>query len=111
MSKTASLKLIGTAVEWIPEVVTACTDGKKLAPALICKADSGNVQDTRPDSFELEEHSCHFASSPNGWTSDGISYSWLANLFEKETVPKARRSYRLLFVDGHGLHLNMMALS
>lgn len=31
-------------------------------------------------------------------------------MFEKETALKARRSYRLLFVDGHGPHLNMKFL-
>ncbi len=61
--------------------------------------------------FDPEEHECHFASSPNGWTSDGLGYSWLTGLFEKETSSKARRSHRLLFVDGHGSHVNMKFLN
>ncbi|KAI6788227.1 hypothetical protein KC361_g9166 [Hortaea werneckii] len=96
--------------EWITVVATICADGTKLSPALIYKAISGNLQDTWLNDFEPEEHDCHFSSSPNGWTSDELGYSWLTGLFEKETAPKARRSHRLLFVDGHGSHLNMKFL-
>lgn len=96
--------------EWITVVATICADGTKSSPALIYKAVSGNLQDTWLDDFEPDEHDCHFASSPNGWTSDELGYSWLTGLFEKETAPTARRSHRLLFVDGHGSHLNMKFL-
>jgi AraC-like DNA-binding protein len=97
--------------EWITVVATICADGTRLSPALIYKAISGNLQDTWLDDFEPDEHDCHFASSPKGWTSDELGYSWLTGLFEKETAPKARRSYRLLFVDGHGSHVNMKFLN
>merc|ERR1712070_161628 len=92
--------------EWITVVATICADGTRLPPALIYKAVSCNLQDTWLKDFEPEEHDCHFASSPNGWTSDELGYSWLTGLFEKETASKARRSHRLLFVDGHGSHVN-----
>lgn len=96
--------------EWITVVATICADGTRLSPALIYKAISGNLQDTWLSDFEPDEHDCHFASSPNGWTSDELGYSWLTGLFEKETASKARRSHRLLFVDGHGSHVNMKFL-
>ena len=35
----------------------------------------------------------------------------MAGLFEKETAVKAKRSWRLLFVDGHGSHVNMKFLN
>jgi hypothetical protein len=91
-------------------VATICADGTRLSPALIYKAISGNLQDTWLSDFEPDEHDCHFASSPNGWTSDELGHSWLTDLFEKETASKARRSHRLLFVDGHGSHVNMKFL-
>jgi hypothetical protein len=97
--------------EWITVVATICADGTRLSPALIYKAISGNLQDTWLSDFEPDEHDCHFASSPNGWTSDELGYSWLTGLFEKETASKARRSHRLLFVDGHGSHVNMKFLN
>lgn len=87
-----------------------CADGTRLSPALIYKAVSGNLQDTWLSDFEPQEHDCHFASSPNGWTSDGLGYSWLTGLFEKETASKARRSHWLLLVDEHGSHINMKFL-
>jgi hypothetical protein len=93
--------------EWIAVAATTCADGTKLSPALIYKAISGYLQDTWLNNFDLEEHNCHFASSPKGWTSDELGYNWLIGLFEKETAPKGRRSHRLLFVDGHGSHFNM----
>jgi hypothetical protein len=97
--------------EWITVVATICADGTRLSPALIYKAMSGNLQDTWLNDFEPEEHDCHFASSPNGWTSNELGYSWVTGLFEKETASKARRSHRLLFVDGHGSHVNMKFLN
>ena len=81
-----------------------------MPPALIYKAVSGKLQNTWLNDFDLDEHDCHFASSPKGWTSDELGYSWLTGLFDKETASKARRSHRLLFVDGHGSHVNMKFL-
>jgi hypothetical protein len=77
---------------------------------LIYNAISGNLQGTWLNDFKPEEHDCHFASSPNGLTSDKLGYSWLNGLFEKEMVSKARRSHRLLFVNEHGSHVNMESL-
>jgi len=97
--------------EWITVAATICADGTRLPPALIYKAVSGNLQDTWLNDFDPDEHDCHFASSPKGWTSDELGYSWLTGLFDKETASKARRSHRLLFVDGHGSHVNMKFLN
>lgn len=97
--------------EWITVVATICADGTSLSPTLIYKAVSGNLRDTWLDDFEPSRQSCYFTSSPNGWTSDELGYSWLTGLFEKETAVKAKRSWRLLFVDGHGSHLNMKFLN
>lgn len=97
--------------EWVTVLATVCADGTSLSPALIYKAASGNLQDTWLEDFRASEHSAYFTSSPNGWTSDELGYSWLTGLFEKESSPKARRSWRLLIVDGHGSHLNLKFLS
>jgi len=93
--------------EWITVLATICADGTALSPALIYKAVSGDLQDTWLEDFKPEEHSCYFAATPNGWTSDKHGLDWLESVFHKETKSKARRSWRLLFVDGHGSHLNM----
>lgn len=96
--------------EWITVAATICADGTRLPPALIYKAVSDDLQDTWLNDFDPDEHDCHFASSPKGWTSDELGYSWLTGLFDKETASKARRLNRLLFVDGHGSHVNMKFL-
>lgn len=49
---------------------------------------------------------CFFTSSLNGWTTNEHGANWLLNIFHKETAVKAKRVWRLLFVDGHGSHLN-----
>jgi hypothetical protein len=97
--------------EWITVVATICADGTSLSPTLIYKAASSNLRDTWLDDFEPSQQSCYFTSSPNGWVSDELGYSWLTGLFEKETAVKAKRSWRLLFVDGHGSHVNMKFLN
>jgi hypothetical protein len=108
------VKLVGAGQdgsrEWITLVATICTDGTSLSPTLIHKAVSGNLRDIWLDNFEPSRQSCYFTSSPNGWTSDELGYSWLTGLFEKETAVKAKRSWRLLFVDGHGSRVNMKFL-
>ncbi|KAJ8117443.1 hypothetical protein OPT61_g1348 [Boeremia exigua] len=43
--------------------------------------------------------------SPSGWTNNEIGLSWLKQVFDRYTKAKARQSYRLLIVDGHGSHL------
>jgi hypothetical protein len=107
-------KLVGAGQdgsrEWITVVTTICADGTSLSPTLIYKAASGNLRDTWLDDFEPSQQSCYFTSSPNGWKSDELGYSWLTGLFEKETAVKAKRSWRLLSVDGHGSHVNMKFL-
>lgn len=81
-----------------------------VSPTVIYKSVAGNLRDTWLDDFEPSQQSCYFTSSPKGWTTDELGYSWLTGLFEKGTAAKAKRSWRLLFVDGHGSHVNMKFL-
>lgn len=96
--------------EWITVLATICADGTALSPALIYKAASGDLQDTWLDDFRADEHDCYFGASFNGWTSDEHGFESLQSVFDKETRSKARRSWRLLFLDGHGSHLNLRFL-
>lgn len=93
--------------EWVTILAAICADGTALSPSLIYKATSGNLQDDWLQDFDPDEHSCYFTSTPNGWTSDEHGLAWLEQVFDKEAKDKARRSWRLLFIDGHGSHLNM----
>jgi hypothetical protein len=84
---------------------TICADGTALAPLLIYQSDAGAIQDSWLKDFNPEEQDCFFSSSPSGWTSDEIGSKWLQELFETRTAAKARRNWRLLFVDGHSSHV------
>jgi hypothetical protein len=43
--------------------------------------------------------------SSSGWTNNDIGLAWLKQVFDRSTKAKARLSYRLLILDGHGSHL------
>jgi hypothetical protein len=110
----ASKKLLGAGQdgsrEWITVVATICADGTTLPPLLIYDGSSGSIQDSWVQDFESNEHRAWFTSSPSGWTSDEIGFKWLETLFDKNTQAKARRAWRLLFVDGHGSHVTLKSL-
>jgi hypothetical protein len=107
-------KLLGTGQdgsrEWITLLATICADGSSLPPALIYKAVSGDLQDSWLQDYDPDEHPCWFASSPNGWTSNELGLSWLQSLFNKETLDKAKRDWRLLILDGYSSHYTLKFL-
>jgi hypothetical protein len=93
--------------EWIITIACISADGTSLSPGLIYQAVSGNIQDTWLQDFDSQHHKAFFASSPSGWTNDKLGYAWLTGVFNQETKNKARRRWRLLFLDSHGSHLTM----
>jgi hypothetical protein len=52
----------------------------------------------------------YFASSEKGWSSNTYGLAWLNKVFDLYTRTKAKRSRRLLIVDGHLLYVNMAFL-
>jgi hypothetical protein len=93
--------------EWITLVACICADGSALDPAIIYQSASGSIQDSWLQAFDPSDHRAHFASSPSGWTNNDIGLAWLKQVFNPSTKAKARSSYRLLILDGHGSHLTM----
>jgi hypothetical protein len=53
------------------------------------------------------EHSVYVTPSPLGWTNNDIGLAWFEQVFDRHTKEKARQSYRLLILDGHGSHVTM----
>lgn len=108
-------KLQGAAQDgnrtWITLVAGICMDGTSLPPALIYPAESGDIQDSWLDDYQ-EDEECYFTSSPSGWTNDELAMEWLTKVFDRATKAKARfgRDPRLLFLDGHGSHINLKFL-
>ena len=98
--------------EWITILATICADGTWIPPGIIFAGKAGNLQTTWVENVELGQHDASFASSPNGWTNNKLGLAWLEQIFDKHTKKKAAqgREWRLLFVDGHGSHINMSFL-
>jgi hypothetical protein len=91
-------------------VATICADGTSLSPGLIYEGQPNTIQDTWLEGVSEEEHLAFLTSSANGWTNDELGFDWLVNLFDRETRAKAKRDWRLLFLDGHGSHLTIQFL-
>jgi hypothetical protein len=93
--------------EWITLLACICADGSHLEPALIYQSASGSIQDAWVQALDHETHQVRVSSSPSGWTNNEIGLAWLKQVFDRSTKAKARSSYRLLILDGHGSHLTM----
>jgi hypothetical protein len=93
--------------EWITVQACICADGSALPPSVIFQAANKAIQSTWVEDIEVEKHSVSVASSPSGWTNNDLGLAWLEQVFNRYTKPKARQSYRLLILDGHGSHLTM----
>jgi hypothetical protein len=91
--------------QWITLLACICADGSYLEPALIYQSGSGSIQDTWLQALDPDTHQIQVSSSPSGWTNNEIGLAWLQQVFDRSTRAKARSSYRLLILDGHGSHL------
>lgn len=96
--------------EWITIIGCICGDGTWLPPGLIYQAKTGNIQDTWVQDMDPQSHNIFIASSEKGWTDNKLGFAWLSQIFDRFTKAKCRRDWRLLFVDGHGSHINMAFL-
>jgi hypothetical protein len=97
--------------EWITLLACVCADGSALPPSLIYQAAAGSIQSSWVEDIKAGEHLVHVTLSPSGWTNNDIGLAWLEQVFDRYTKAKARRSYRLLILDGHGSHVTMDFIS
>ncbi|KAL6153674.1 hypothetical protein ACJBU6_06979 [Exserohilum turcicum] len=93
--------------QWVTLLACICADGSYLEPALIYQSTSGSIQDTWLQALDTDTHQIRISSSPSGWTNNEIGLAWLQQVFDRSTKAKARSSYRLLVLDGHGSHITM----
>jgi hypothetical protein len=93
--------------EWIMLLACICADGSCLEPALIYWSGSGLIQDSWLQTLDPETNQVQISLSPSGWTNNKIGLAWLKQVFDRGTKAKARSSYRLVVLDGHGSHLMM----
>jgi hypothetical protein len=95
--------------EWITILATVCADGSWLDPGVIFEG-KGALCDAWLQALEPGKHQMFFATSPSGWSNNDIGLAWLEQVFDRHTKLKARSSYRILIVDGHGSHLTQAFL-
>ena len=86
-------------------LATICADGSVLPPCIIYPAAGRAVQASWVAPIDPKKHDIFFTTSPTGWTNDDLGITWLEQVFERYTAPKARRQWRLLILDGHGSHV------
>ena len=92
--------------EWITLLACICADGTKIPPAIIYQG-KGPLRSGWVEDVEVNKHEVFVSTSPSGWTNDQLGLAWLEQVFDRSTRKKARSSYRLLILDGHGSHLTM----
>lgn len=90
--------------EWITILACICADGSALDPAVIFEG-QGAIRNAWIHDVEVGKHQAFFATSPSGWTNNDLGLAWLEQVFDRLTKSKARSSYRILILDGHGSHL------
>jgi hypothetical protein len=91
--------------EWITTVACICADGTAIPPVLIFASKNSTLQSTWVNDIKATKHSAHIGSSSTGWSNDEMGLDWLKNVFNRYTKEKARGSWRILILDGHGSHL------
>jgi hypothetical protein len=92
--------------EWITILACICANGTALSPGLIYQSSTSAVQSSWVEDID-QNHGAFVTASPSGWTNNDIGLQWLIQVFDRETRAKARRSYRLLYVDGHSSHVTI----
>ncbi|KAF7570014.1 hypothetical protein PtrM4_100160 [Pyrenophora tritici-repentis] len=92
--------------EWTTLLACICADGTKIPPAIIYQG-KGALRSGWVEDVEVNKHNVFVATSPSGWSNDNLGLAWLEQVFDRSTRKKARSSYRLLILDGHGSHLTM----
>jgi hypothetical protein len=96
--------------EWVSVLACIGADGTTLPPGIIFEGLHGNIRDTWVEGI-TEETPIFATSSPTGWSNDEIGLAWLSQVFDRHTKEKARRSWRLLLLDGHGSHITQPFLA
>jgi hypothetical protein len=87
-----------------------CENGSSLSSGIIYQGVKG-IQSTWLQNVDSSKHHAFFSHSPSEWSNDDLGLAWLKKVFHPQTKEKARREYRLLFLDGYGSHLTMDSIT
>lgn len=86
--------------EWVTAIELVSPSGYVLPPCIIFKG-----KNFIESWFNNLPKDWRFEISQNGWTTDEIGLQWLEKLFIPATSMRTKGRYRLLILDGHGIHL------
>jgi hypothetical protein len=90
--------------EWITILGCICADGSEIDPTVIF-AGKGDLHSGWVHNVEPGKHRIFSGTSPSGWTNNDLGLAWVEQVFDQLTKGKARTSYCLLILNGHGSHL------
>ena len=88
-------------------LASVCADGSALPPGLIFTGKDNTILNSWVEDIEPGKYHVHVTATLLGKTNNKVGLAWLEQLFERYTKKKARRSWRLLIVDGHGSYITM----
>ena len=92
--------------EWVTSLACICGDGSAIPPLLLFASKNSTLQSTWAQDIKEGTHSVHITSTPSGWSNDDVGLAWLKDVFDRYTKGKARNSWRMLILDGHGSHIS-----
>jgi hypothetical protein len=87
---------------WTSFIEAVTATGHILVPGIIFKGQNLQVQWFLDKFKSLADW--YIITSPNGWTSNYIGYSWLIDVYDPQTKPVDPSDTRLIIMDGHGSH-------
>ncbi|CAE7002878.1 DDE 1 domain containing protein [Pyrenophora teres f. teres] len=90
--------------EWISVIACICGDGSSLPPGIIYEGKAG-IQSSWVCDLQPNLQEVFIAHSTSGWINNELGLAWLEQVFNRFTIDKARRRWRLLILDGHGSHV------
>ncbi|KAK1918708.1 hypothetical protein P3342_001757 [Pyrenophora teres f. teres] len=90
--------------EWISVIACICGDGSSLPPGIIYEGKAG-IQSSWVCDLQPNLQEVFIAYSTSGWINNELGLAWLEQVFNRFTIDKARRRWRLLILDGHGSHV------
>ncbi|KAK1912811.1 hypothetical protein P3342_004747 [Pyrenophora teres f. teres] len=90
--------------EWFAILACVCGDGSSLPPGIIYEGKAG-IQPSLVRELQPDLQDVFVAKSTSGWTNSELGLAWLEQIFNRFTIDKARRRWRLLILDGHGSHV------
>jgi hypothetical protein len=91
--------------EWITTIACICADGTAIPPVLLFASKNSTLQSTWVKDIKATKHSAHIRSTPTRWSNNEMGLDWLKTVFDRYTKEKARNSWRMLILNGHGSHL------